>query len=239
MSSHRSLTLALIAMSVALGACSFKFQAGMGANSGARTTRQAARPTRTTTPPKTTSTTTPTTSGTTTTPTTPATVEAPRITGKNVFGNGTIGAFKGSAYVIPNTTTKLPDLSKSVPFATLLTDSFIVHEQTFTEGFPGVLMQDEWFALRYDGRFDVKTDNTYTFKVISDDGAVLYIDGEKVVDNDGIHAVQTGSSTKVLKAGTHTLRLDYFQGARGPVALNVSIGDGAHPESTRPLVGIR
>lgn len=238
MSSHRTHKLALIAMSLVLGACSFKFQAGMSANSGAKT-RQAARPTRTTTPPKTTTTSTPTTTGTTKPPTTTTTIDAPRISGKNVFGNGTIGAFKGSAYVIPNTTTKLPDFSKMVPFATLLTDSFIVQEQVFTEGFPGVLMQDEWFAIRYDGRFEIKAENTYSFKLTSDDGAVLYIDGEKVVDNDGIHAMQSGNGTKVLKAGVHTLRLDYFQGARGPVALSVAIGEGAHPEGTRPLVGIR
>lgn len=236
MSSHRSPKLALIAMSLVLGACSFQFQAGTSARAGSGT-RQAARPTRTTsTAPKPTTTSTPTTTGTTKTP---ATTDAPRITGKNVFGNGSIGAFKGSAYVIPNTTTKIPDLSKMIPFATLLTDSFIVQPQTFTEGFPGVLMQDEWFALRFEGRFEVKADNTYAFKVVSDDGAILYIDGEKVVDNDGIHGVQPGDGTKVLKAGAHTLRLDYFQGARGPVALSVSIGEGAKPEMTRPLVGLR
>src|SRR5689334_15047144 len=111
MSSHRSPKLALIAFSLLLGACSFQFQAGMSA--GARNQRQAARPTATT-PAKTQSTATPV--NTPKTPTTPTVTEAPRISGKNVFGNGSIGAFKGSAYVIPNTTTKMPDLSKMVPF---------------------------------------------------------------------------------------------------------------------------
>jgi hypothetical protein len=165
--------------------------------------------------------------------------EAPRITGKNVFGKGSIGAFKGSAYVIPNTTTRMPDLSKMVPFATLLTDSFIVQPQEFTEGFPGVLKQDEWFALRYDGLFEIAKETTYTLKLISDEGSILYIDGEKVIDNDGIHTAKGVSATKVLKAGKHSLRLDYFQGMRGNVALNLSIGEGANPEQPKPLVGIR
>ena len=235
MSSYSLPKVALIGMSLVLGACSFQFQAGASANGG-RPGRQAARPARTT-QPATTTTSTPTTTGTTKPPTT-KTPDAPRITGKNVFGNGTVGAFKGSAYVIPNTTTKMPDLSKLVPFATLLTDSFIVQSQNFTEGFPGVLMQDEWFAIRFDGRFEVKTDASYTFRLISDDGAILYIDGVKVVDNDGLHTATPATGSQTLKGGVHTLRLDYFQGARGPVALSLTV---TVPQSETPqvLVGLR
>jgi hypothetical protein len=235
MSSHRSPKLALVAFSLLLGACSFQFQAGMSA--GARNQRQAARPTNHTTTPAKTQATTPTPATTAKPPAT--TVEAPRITGKNVFGNGSLGAFHGKAYVIPTTTTKLPDLSSMVPFATLLTDSFIVQTQEFTEGFPGVLKQDEWFALRYDGNFEIAKETTYTLKLISDEGSILYIDGEKLIDNDGIHTAKGVAATKVFKAGKHSLRLDYFQGVRGTVALNLSIGEGTNPEQPRPLVGIR
>ena len=51
MSSQRATQFALIAFSLLLGACSFQFQAGMSANSRANR-RQAAQPTRATTPPK-------------------------------------------------------------------------------------------------------------------------------------------------------------------------------------------
>lgn len=234
MSSHRSSTLALIAFSVLLGACSFSFQAGTSA--GARNQRRAAQPAKTTTPTKTT-TTTPTPANTTKTPTSVA--DPPRITGKNAFGNGSIGAFKGKAYVIPNTTTTMPDLSKMVPFASLLTDSFIVQQADFNEGFPGVLMQDEWFALRYDGNFDIAKEGTYSIRLLSDDGAVLYIDGVKFLDNDGIHSAKAATAAKVFTVGRHSLRLDYFQGARGPVALSVGIGEGSAVEQYRPLVGVR
>lgn len=235
MSSQRASKFALIAFSLLLGACSFQFQAGMSAN-GRNTRRQAAQPTRATTPPRPQATAT-APAGTAKPPVVAPTVEAPRITSKNVFGNPSIGAFKGNAYVIPNTTTRLPDLSKLVPFASLVTDSFIVQTQTFTEGFPGVLMQDEWFAIRYDGLFEIQKENTYTFKLTSDDGAILYVDGEKIVDNDGVHAAKATTGAKLLKAGRHTLRLDYFQGARGPVALSLMINDAT--SEPRPLVGIR
>jgi hypothetical protein len=233
MSSHRTPKLALIAFSLLLGACSFNFQAGSSAGTR-RQARQPAQPVRTTTPAK-----TPTTTPANPTKTPTSTPDAPRITGQNVFGNGSIGAFKGKAYVIPNTTTTMPDLSKLVPFATLLTDSFIVQPQEFTTGFPGVLMQDEWFALRYDGNFDIQKDNTYSFRLASDDGAVLYIDGVKLLDNDGLHVSKAVSGSRVLKAGRHSLRLDYFQGARGPVSLTLGINEGANADSHRPLVGIR
>lgn len=235
MSSHRSSTLPLIALSLVLGACSFSFQAGTSA-SARRPARRAAQPVaRTNTPPKATATATTTVKPPTNTPAT----DAPLIKGKNVFGNGSIGAFRGHAYVIPNTTTKMPDLSKMVPFASLLTDSFIVQPQVFTEGFPGVLMQDEWFAIRFDGNFQISRDGTYAFTLKSDDGAIFYIDGEKILDNDGLHDVKEIRGTKALKAGSHVLRLDYFQGNRGPVALSLTVVDNAVDAKALPLVGIR
>jgi hypothetical protein len=236
MSSHRSSTLLLIALSLVLGACSFSFQAGTSAGAR-RPARRAAQPTtRTTTPPKATAT---PASTSTPKPPTSATPEVPLIKGKNVFGNGTLGAFRGHAYVIPNTTTKMPDLGKMVPFAALLTDSFIVQPQEFTEGFPGVLMQDEWFAIRFEGNFQIPRDGSYAFALESDDGAIFYIDGEKVIDNDGLHATKTVKAIKPLKAGRHALRLDYFQGNRGPVSLSLTIVDNALDARALPLVGIR
>lgn len=235
MSSHRSSTLPLIALSLVLGACSFSFQAGTSAGTR-RPARRSAQPTaKTTTPPKATA----TAASTVKTPTATPATDAPLIKGKNVFGNGSIGAFRGQAYVIPNTTTKMPDLTKMVPFAALLTDSFIVQPQVFTEGFPGVLMQDEWFAIRFDGNFQIPRDGTYNFGLNSDDGAILYIDGEKVIDNDGLHDAKEIKVGKALKAGRHVLRLDYFQGNRGPVALSLTIVDNALDARALPLVGIR
>lgn len=152
-----------------------------------------------------------------------ATEVTPRITAPIIFGNGTGGAFTGYAYVIPETTEKLPDLAQLVPFATLFTDSFNVAPQQFSGGFPGALVQEDWFALRYEGLISLPKDATWTFKVTSDDGAILYIDGAKVVDNDGRHTSKAATGQKELKAGRHQVRLDYFQAAKGPVALTVHV----------------
>jgi len=232
--SHSSLRFALLASAVALGGCTVYVNNRPPPNQqqaqpGRQPSRGVRRPPSTNIRP-----------ATTTTPQTGTpkpTVEPPRITGRIPFGNGTLGAFKGYAYVIPDTTTKMPDLSRMVPFATLLTDSFIVQRQEFAGGFPGVLAQEEWFAIRYEGPFELPDEGNYVFKLISDDGAILYIDNEKVLDNDGLHAAQEASATKLLKGGRHQLRLDYFQGKKGTVALSLSMARG--DAVARPLVGVR
>lgn len=151
----------------------------------------------------------------------PASGGATKVTAATPFGGPEAGAFRGLAYVIPADTTKMPTFSGMVPFAMVHTDSFNVASQPFATGFPGALDgQVENFAIRYTGKFSVPAEGNYTFKLVSDDGAVLYIDGTKVVDNDGVHTSKTTTGEARLKAGAHDLRLDYFQ-AKGPVALQL------------------
>lgn len=161
---------------------------------------------------------------------------APRITSPILFGNGTGGAFTGHAYVIPETTERMPDFATLVPFATLFTDSFNVAPQRFAGGFPGALIQEEFFAIRYDGFVSIPKDGRWKFKVTSDDGAILYIDGQAVVTNDGRHAATTATGEKDLRAGRHQVRLDYFQGPKGSVALVVNVVEDG---KDRLLVGTK
>lgn len=168
-------------------------------------------------------------------------LHGPRITAPIIFGNGQSGAFTGDAFVIPAGTQRLPNLSDLVPFATLFTDSFEVRSQGFSGGFPGALRQDDWFAIRFEGDFLSEADGVAEFALTSDDGAVLSIDGQKLIDNDGAHAAATVNGRRSLSKGVHRLRLDYFQGARGQVALSLDIlqgGVGSTLGGFRPLQGI-
>ena len=58
-------------------------------------------------------------------------------------------------------------------------------------------------------------DGKYTFTTVSDDGSLLFIDGKKVVDNDGIHGVQSRSGTVNLKAGKHSIEVRFFEKSGG------------------------
>lgn len=145
----------------------------------------------------------------------------PVVKSKTIFGGGAVQPFAGEAFVIPDGTTKLPNFDELVPFARLYTDKFDVAPQTFSGGFPGALLQDEWFAIRYLGKIAIPTTDKWTFKLVSDDGAVLYIDDKKIIDNDGVHTEKTVTGTATLTAGTHVLRLEYFQEKKGSVALQL------------------
>ncbi len=56
--------------------------------------------------------------------------------------------------------------------------------------FPGTKL-DNHFAIRWTGKIKIPKDGTYTFFLESDDGSRLLIDGKIVVDNGGLHDMQT------------------------------------------------
>jgi hypothetical protein len=169
----------------------------------------------------------PTVGGTTTTPNpnlSPTTgARMPAMTGPNDFGTGTQtpDSFTGNIYFIPAASQKIPDLASMKSSGVLYTRNFDIAPRNFDKGFPGVDTRFEWFAIRYTGTLTVAAAGAYGLKVLSDDGAVITIDGNKALDNDGQHAPKTATASVNLTAGTHTFQLDYFQGPRYQVALQV------------------
>ena len=72
------------------------------------------------------------------------------------------------------------------------------------------------------GRLKIETDGSYTFSLNSDDGSKLYIDGNLVVDNDGLHGMFARQGSVVLTAGDHNIEVQYFQGPRYEIGLQLS-----------------
>lgn len=91
--------------------------------------------------------------------------------------------------------------------------------RSFKEGFPGLGSTNEWFGL--DIRFTVTIQETATYQLmlLADDGAVLSVDDENVIDNDGIHAPTPVATTLKLEQGLHNFRVRYFQGPGPDLAL--------------------
>ncbi|WP_245623993.1 family 20 glycosylhydrolase [Flavihumibacter petaseus] len=71
------------------------------------------------------------------------------------------------------------------------------------------------FGLRYKGLITVPADGVYTFFLKADDGAVLLIDGQMVVDNDGLHSAKEKSGQAALKSGAHQFELKFIEGGGG------------------------
>ena len=68
------------------------------------------------------------------------------------------------------------------------------------------------FGMRFEGFLKIDNDGDYTFHLGSDDGSLLFIDGKKVADSDGVHPHTVHSGTARLTKGMHPLRVDYTQG---------------------------
>jgi hexosaminidase len=79
------------------------------------------------------------------------------------------------------------------------------------------------YGLKWNGYLRVPADGFYEFAVESDDGAILQIDDEVVVDNDGNHSPQLLSGRIPLRQGLHRFQLRYFQ-ATGSASLKVLWG---------------
>ncbi len=69
---------------------------------------------------------------------------------------------------------------------------------------------DNW-ARHYSGKITVAQSGTWTFYTNSDDGSDLWIDGSRVVSNDGTHAMQLRSGSVALSAGQHDIEIHWFE----------------------------
>ena len=71
----------------------------------------------------------------------------------------------------------------------------------------------DYFAARYTGALQVETAGRYTLYLTSDDGSALYLNGQRIIDNDGRHRTTTREVTLDLEAGAHALEVLYFEHA--------------------------
>lgn len=67
-------------------------------------------------------------------------------------------------------------------------------------------------GIVFSGYIYVNRDDDYTFFVECDDGALLYVGGILVVDNNGTHAMTEEQGTLTLQEGFHPLRIEYYEG---------------------------
>jgi hypothetical protein len=152
----------------------------------------------------------------------PATQEEPTP----VFGTTVVipSGLRGLVYHISHRTSHLPDFDKLKPAGpAIYTSSLNLPPQDFKQGFPGVTKRNEWFAIDYSGRFWIADPGMYTFALLSDDGAKLYIDDQVIIDNDGVHAPVEKTGIVDLAGGLHRIRVSYFQGPKFLIALVLKV----------------
>jgi outer membrane protein OmpA-like peptidoglycan-associated protein len=143
------------------------------------------------------------------------------------FGSKDPGLFnlKGTIYFLPDTTETMPDQVEALkPQGVIYVDRLDVPVRDFSEGFPGVTDRFEWFGLIYTGRFQVDRPGAFKWRLSSDDGSRLWIDGNQIIDNDGIHGSDSVEATITLDRGPHDIKIWYFQGPATEVSLQLFVG---------------
>ncbi len=71
------------------------------------------------------------------------------------------------------------------------------------------------FEAFYSGKLNIASPGTYTFNTSSDDGSMLFIDGQAVVANNAFQPVTTQSGSIALSAGMHDIVIAFNQGGGG------------------------
>lgn len=93
---------------------------------------------------------------------------------------------------------------------TTFVDSGILDEPSIANA-----KQEDHFGYVFTGLMEVPEDGVYGFRTVSDDGSVLYIDHELVVDNDGSHAAIASTGSVALRKGFHSYTILYFEDYEG------------------------
>lgn len=90
---------------------------------------------------------------------------------------------------------------------TVVVPNFTIAEGLAKEGKP--------FSVRLAGYLEVPETGIYSFYLTADDGANLYVDEEKVIDNDGWHYPIQKSAQVALEKGIHTISLPFVEAGGG------------------------
>lgn len=70
---------------------------------------------------------------------------------------------------------------------------------------------NDHFGFEFEGLINIEQAGTYTFELGSDDGSVLWINDEIVVNHDGDHSHTVKSGNKDLEVGQHLIKVRYFE----------------------------
>jgi hypothetical protein len=89
-----------------------------------------------------------------------------------------------------------------------------VEVPAFTHGFDGATDRFEWFAWEFTGKFWASQYGTHVLRLQSNDGAIVWIDDRRVVNNDGTHVSTERRGSVELSPGEHRIRVSYFHAAR-------------------------
>ncbi|MFG6488489.1 hypothetical protein ACG04R_17515 [Roseateles sp. BYS78W] len=137
-------------------------------------------------------------------------------------------------YRMSTSDRSVKDMGRHKPIRTVCLAQLDFAPRPMGLGLPG-LDFSEWYGLDIRFTLDMPIDSDRDFVAVCDDGCVLYVDDEMVVNADGLHNVDAVMGTVHLTKGVHQMRMRYFQGP-GDGALMLGWKKAGAPTSeTRPI----
>jgi glucose/arabinose dehydrogenase/PKD repeat protein len=100
-------------------------------------------------------------------------------------------------------------------------------------GGPGSGVPNDNFSARWTKSLNVADAGSYKFTVTADDGARLFVDGEKVLDKWNFQSRTTYTVTRQLTQGSHQIVLEYFE-AGGDAAAKLDYEETDDPSPPPP-----
>ncbi len=122
--------------------------------------------------------------------------------------------FQGTVYSIPYNMLKKGYGKHIYDFeeiGTIEWEEINIPNQHYHGKFPGVDKNIK-FGMVLNSCMTISENSCYEFNLSSDDGSKLWINGQLVLDNDGDHPMKLKKDTFRLAAGTHKIKIWYFQG---------------------------
>lgn len=101
---------------------------------------------------------------------------------------------------------KLPDFEKIRP---------VSKGKVFEFRLDSLRHRPDQFAIRFESHLKITSAGEYTFYTYSDDGSKLYINNQEIVNNDGGHGALEKSGKVTLAAGSHSIKVTYFNEGGG------------------------
>ncbi len=86
---------------------------------------------------------------------------------------------------------------------------------------PSGIYDDGWWSADWAGYIYIPSDGTYSFKLNSDDGSWLFIDGQLVVNNGGDHGPREAFGSITLTKGYYSITVKFFESFGGSANINL------------------
>lgn len=124
-----------------------------------------------------------------------------RILRSNDFNGVSVRYYDGKDWL------SVPDFKSEEPVKTWVSPEISVDRQYVSSLLPEGKSS---LGIQFESFIDIEKDGEYTFSLLSDDGSLLYIDDQLVVNNDGDHGVIEKSGSVKLTKGKHHIRVGFI-----------------------------